>query len=164
MDQSQLRVTLARLEEPAYAAMRVVAGALFSVHGMQKIFGVLGAAFQPPFASQLWIGGVIELLGGLMIAAGLGTRFAAFLASGTMAVAYLQFHWKLQFANYQWLPHANQGELAALFCFVFFYVMAKGPGAFSLDAWLAREPVRSEAARAKQVFAKDPAPRDVERG
>jgi putative oxidoreductase len=123
----------ARGEAPAYAILRVVSGALFTFHGIQKIFHVL-SPFSPPVGSQLWVGGVIELVGGLLIALGLFTRPAAFLACGTMAVAYFQFHWKLAIAEGQWLPAVNHGELAVVYCFLFLYVFARGAGAFSLDA------------------------------
>jgi len=86
---------LARLLEPkvdiAYTFLRVMAGLLFEFHGVQKIFGVL-TNIQPPVGTQLWFGGVIELTTGTLIALGAFTHQAAFLASGTMAVAYLQFH------------------------------------------------------------------------
>ncbi len=99
---------------------------------MQKVFGLL-AEQQPPVMSQLWVGGVIELAAGAFIAAGFFTRWAAFLASGTMAVAYFQFHWKFQFdANF--FPAVNHGELAVIYCFVFLYVACKGAGLWSADA------------------------------
>lgn len=119
------------LTEPAYAALRIVAGLMFSVHGMQKIFGVLTDK-QPPVGSQLWIGGVIELVAGLLIAFGLFTVWAAFLASGQMAVAYLQFHWKLAFTA-EFFPVVNRGELALLYAFVFLYIACRGPGMASID-------------------------------
>ena len=80
----------------AYAALRFMTGWMFAFHGAQKLFGLFKPAQMPPMTigSQLWFGGVIELVCGLLIAAGLKTRGAAFLASGTMAVAYMQFHWK----------------------------------------------------------------------
>lgn len=87
-----------------------------------------------PVGSQVWFGGMIELVCGLLIAVGLFTRPAAFLASGTMAVAYLQFHWKLSFAGGQWLPAVNHGEPALIYCFLFLFVAAHGGGAPSLDA------------------------------
>jgi putative oxidoreductase len=123
----------ARLRDPAYAALRAVAGALFAVHGMQKLFGWAGSTFQPPVGSQLWLGAIIELSCGLLIALGLFTRAAAFLASGTMAVAYLQFHWQLKLADYLWIPQVNKGELALLYCFLFLFIMTQGPGSASLD-------------------------------
>src|SRR5687767_10346385 len=106
-----LTTRLSRLEEPVYAALRAMAGLMFSLHGMQKLFGAFGAATQE-VGSQLWIGGSIELVCGLLIAVGLFTRLAAFLSSGTMAVAYLQFHWKLALVDWKWAPVVNKGELA----------------------------------------------------
>lgn len=84
--------------EHAYSALRIMAGAMFSFHGAQKVLGFM-AEQQPPIGSQLWIGGVIELVGGLMIMTGLQAVWAAFVASGQMAVAYFQFHWKFQFGR-----------------------------------------------------------------
>ena len=119
--------------EFAYALLRVVAGLMFAFHGYQKFFG----GETPPVGSQMWLGAVIELLGGLLIAAGLGTVYAAFVASGTMAVAYAQFHWKGALdANF--FPINNKGELALLYCLVFFYFAFRGSGRYSLDAALRR--------------------------
>ena len=83
----------------AYTMLRVITGLLFAFHGIQKLFGVfLPPDVQIPVWSQAWIGGVIELVTGLAMAAGLFTPWMAFLASGTMAVAYVQmpftFVWK----------------------------------------------------------------------
>lgn len=122
---------LAKYESQAYALMRIVAGFLFSFHGAQKVLGVL-TDFQPAIGSQLWIGGVIELAGGILIMLGLGTRWAAFICSGEMAVAYFQFHWKLQMGS-AFFPVVNKGELAALYCFVFLLIACKGAGIWSLD-------------------------------
>lgn len=118
----------------SWTALRVVSGLLFSVHGMQKVFGWFATRPSPPLFSQLGLGGVIELVTGLLIAAGLFTRPSAFLASGTMAVAYIQFHWKLQFAEGAWLPVLNHGELSVIYCFLFLFVFAMGGGRWSLDA------------------------------
>ena len=120
------------LQAFAMSALRFVAGAMFSFHGAQKLFGVLGFP-KLGMWSQLWFGGVIELVCGILIAIGLFTRPAALLASGTMAVAYFQFNWKFNFENLQWLPIVNKGELAVLYCFVFFFFAVHGPGAHSLD-------------------------------
>ena len=126
-----------RFEGPAYAMLRIVAGAAFSFHGMQKILGWY-SEFSPPVGSQLWFGGIIELVCGVLIAVGLFARPAAFLASGTMAVAYIQFHWKLGFAGGMWLPGVNKGEPALIYSFLFLFFFARGAGAASLDALLAR--------------------------
>jgi putative oxidoreductase len=115
----------------AYALMRIMAGFMFSFHGVQKVLGVL-AEFQPPVGSQLWIGGVIELVGGLAILAGFQTRLAAFLCSGQMAVAYFQFHWKFQLGS-KLFPAVNQGELAVLYCFVFLFIACRGGVTWCVD-------------------------------
>lgn len=122
---------LARYSDHAHALLRIVAGLMFAFHGMQKILGVL-SDFSPPLGSQLWIGGVIELVGGALIALGLRTREAAFLASGTMAVAYVQFHWKLQ-VGAAFFPAINEGELAVLYCFVFLYFACRGGVTWCVD-------------------------------
>lgn len=122
---------LAPVTEPAYAALRIVTGLLFAFHGVQKIFGVL-TEFQPPVGSQLWIGGLIELVAGLLIAVGFLTVWAAFLSSGTMAVAYIQYHWKFAFDS-GFLPRVNQGEMAVIYAFVFLYIACRGAGVLSLD-------------------------------
>ncbi|MBA3820544.1 MAG: DoxX family protein [Deltaproteobacteria bacterium] len=123
--------SLARFEPVAYAALRIVAGAMFLCHGLSKVLGWLGPAKE--VGSQLWIGGVIELVAGGLIALGLFTRPAALIASGTMAVAYFQFHWKLGMDNWQWLPMVNKGELAVLYCFLFLLIALRGAGIASLD-------------------------------
>ena len=130
--------------EHAYSALRIMAGAMFSFHGAQKVLGFM-AEQQPPIGSQLWIGGVIELVGGLMIMTGLQAVWAAFVASGQMAVAYFQFHWKFQFGP-EFFPAINHGELAVLYCFVFLYIAAKGSGKFSLDGLFCRK--KTEEAQA----------------
>ena len=122
---------LTPLTEPVYAAMRIVVGLMFAFHGMQKLFGIL-TENQPPVGSQLWIGGVIELVCGLLIAVGLFTTWAAFLASGTMAVAYLQFHWKFAFGA-EFFPTINRGELALTYAFLFLFIACRGAGMLSFD-------------------------------
>lgn len=133
---------LPRLLEPkvdfAYPLLRIVAGLMFAFHGLQKLFGVM-SSFQPTAGSQAWFGGIIELVTGLAIAAGFLTSWAAFLASGTMAVAYVQFHWKLAL-DAQFFPTMNKGELALLYAVVFLYIACRGAGAWSLDRWRSRTP------------------------
>ncbi|MDX6768461.1 MAG: DoxX family protein [Elusimicrobiota bacterium] len=121
---------LSRWTDHAYAALRVVTGLAFAVHGAQKLFGVLGG-MRPPLFSQIGLGGVIEFFGGLLIAAGLLTRPAAFLCSGTMAVAYTQFHWKLAFGA-GFFPSVNGGELALVYSFLFLYYACRGSGRFAV--------------------------------
>ena len=136
--------SLSRFQPHLLAALRIVAGLLFLTHGLVKLFGFPEGA-QPgpvPLMSLMGIGGVIELATGLLIALGLFTRPAAFIASGQMAVAYWMFH-----APSGFHPILNQGELAALYCFVFLYIAAAGAGALSLDrARSARGPVSAASA------------------
>ncbi|HCZ32231.1 MAG TPA: DoxX family protein [Holophagaceae bacterium] len=122
---------LEKYANPAYALLRIVSGLMFAFHGVQKVFGLLGG-FQPPVGSQLWVGGLLELVGGLAILAGFQTRIAAFICSGMMAVAYLQFHWKLQFGAAFW-PAVNKGELAVLYCFLFLFIACRGGGVWCVD-------------------------------
>ncbi len=121
---------LSRWTDHAYAALRVVSGLLFAVHGAQKLFGVLGG-MRPPLFSQIGLGGAIEFFGGVFIAAGLFTRGWAFLCSGTMAVAYTQFHWKLA-GGASFFPVVNGGELAAVYSFLFLYMACRGSGRFAV--------------------------------
>jgi len=122
----------APLAERTYSLLRIVTGFLFAFHGIQILFGVL-IEQQPAFGTQVWIGGLLELVCGLAICLGLFTSVAAFLASGMMAVAYFQFHWQFRFdANF--FPAVNQGEAAVIYCFLFLYMACKGSGRWSLDA------------------------------
>jgi putative oxidoreductase len=127
-----------RLARAAHGVLRVVAGFLFFQIGTNKIFGWHGG--MPPdgataeFLSQTWIGGMLELVGGLAIVVGLFTRPVAFVLSGEMAVAYWQFH----FDPPKFWPVENGGTPAALFCFVFLYFAAAGAGPWSVDAALAK--------------------------
>lgn len=115
--------------------LRIVAGLMFMQHGTQKIFGFPAEARGPfEIASQMGIGGLLELVGGALIVLGLFTRPVAFLMSGMMAVAYFQFH-----APSSLYPLVNQGELAALYCWVFLYLAFAGAGPWSLDAILRKK-------------------------
>lgn len=119
--------SIARYEGEVYAFLRIVAGFLFLWHGTQKIFDFPPAGVPIP----LWLvvaGGTIELVGGFLIMTGLLTRWAAFIASGEMAVAYWVAHVPIS-----WHPIVSQGEITILFCFLFLYIATKGPGVFSLD-------------------------------
>ena len=131
---SRLAELAGRAEAPVFAALRIVAGALFSFHGMQKLFGWPPSGHTVQLLTQLGAAGVIELVCGVLVAIGLFARPAAFLASGEMAVGYFQAHWKLHFANDAWLPIVNRGELAVIYCFLFLFIAVHGAGAASLDA------------------------------
>lgn len=123
---------LGKFQGEAHALLRIMAGAMFLFHGVQKVFGILSPHGMPPVGSQMWVGGILELTLGILIALGLRTRWAAFIASGEMAVAYFQFHWRFQFdANF--IPGVNGGELAVLYCFVYLFLAAAGPGKWALD-------------------------------
>jgi putative oxidoreductase len=119
---------LGRHAERLYALLRIVAGLLYACHGAQKLFGVLGGQAMTSNPMML-VAGIIEFGGGLLIAVGLLTSWAAFLASGQMAVAYFMVHAKGGF----W-PIINKGELAVVYCFLFLYIAAHGGGPYSADA------------------------------
>ncbi len=122
-----MRNSLENSSELIYAAMRVAVAFLFACHGAQKYFGVLGGAVQTHTAKGV-VAGTIELIGGTLIALGLFTSIAAFLASGEMAVAYFWVH-----AQRGFWPILNHGELAVALCFIFLYIAARGSGRYSLD-------------------------------
>ena len=122
---------LERYADQAYALLRIMTGFMFAFHGAQKILGVL-SEFQPPVGSQVWFGGLLELIGGLLVMVGFQTRWAAFLCSGEMAVAYFQFHWKFQLGP-AFFPAINKGELAVLYCFVFLVIACRGGVLWCLD-------------------------------
>lgn len=122
---------LERHTPSAYALLRIVAGFCFAFHGAQKVFGLFSEA-KPALLSQIGIGGIIELVTGLAVMVGWRTRWAAFLASGTMAVAYTQFHWKFQLGR-GLFPAVNEGELALLYAFCFLFIACQGGGKAALD-------------------------------
>jgi putative oxidoreductase len=119
---------LGRHAERLYTLLRIVAGLLFACHGAQKLFGAFGGQVMTSNPMML-VAGIIEFGGGLLIAVGFLTSWAAFLASGQMAVAYFMVHAKQGF----W-PLVNKGELAVLYCFLFLYIAARGAGPYSVDA------------------------------
>ncbi|MEA2562903.1 MAG: putative oxidoreductase [Acidobacteriota bacterium] len=134
---------LERYTDLIYALFRIMFGLLFASHGAQKLFGMFGGIDGkggplPSSAGLPYIAGWIELVTGLLIAIGLFTGIAAFLASGTMAVAYFMAHAKGGF----W-PSVNGGEPAVLYCFAFLYMAARGSGRFSVDGM--RKPVPGPA-------------------
>ena len=122
----------ARAEVIAFTILRIVCGVLMATHGFSKLFG--GWGHTVPLASQLGVGGVIELVGGLLVALGWFARPAAFVLSGQMAVAYFQFHWKLQLGDWKFIPMVNGGEDTVLYCFIFLFIAAHGGGPYALGA------------------------------
>lgn len=119
---------LERFIEPIYALFRIVFGLLFASHGAQKLFGMFGGQKMGPDAGLPYFAGWIELVAGLLIALGLFTGIAAFIASGQMAVAYFMAH-----APGGFWPLVNQGEPAVLYCFAFLYMAARGSGRYGVD-------------------------------
>ncbi len=111
----------------ALSVMRMVIGLTFMSHGLQKALGLLGGK-PVPISSLVGFGGYLELIGGILILAGLFTRPAAFVLCGEMAVAYFRSH-----APHGLWPIVNHGELAVVYCFVFFYLVFSGAGPLSLD-------------------------------
>lgn len=110
------------------AALRIIVGLLFVCHGAQKVFGAFGGVPPGTPGPIKWTAGLIELIGGALIAIGLFTRPAAFVASGLMAAAYFMAH-----AGGGFFPIVNHGELAVVYCWLFLYLAAAGPGAWSVD-------------------------------
>jgi putative oxidoreductase len=120
---------LNRFSPHIYAILRMMAGLTFALHGIQKLFGWPGE--KPPVAilSLMGLAGLIEFVGGLMIAFGVLADWAAFIASGEMAFAYFMAH-----APRGFFPTVNQGEVPVLYCFLFLYIASQGAGVWSVDA------------------------------
>jgi putative oxidoreductase len=118
--------------------LRIVAGLAFMLHGTQKLLGFPdpGAKLTEHAPTLIRAAGIIEIVCGALITAGLLTSIAAFLASGEMAVAYFKQH-----APNGFWPTLNGGETAMLYCFVFLYFAFAGPGPWSIDALLGRRRV-----------------------
>ena len=120
---------------------RIVAGVMFLSAGTMKIFGYPANPMpnMPPIElmSQMGIGGLMEVVGGLLIVLGLFTRPTAFILAGEMAVAYFQFH-----APQAFWPTTNMGVPAVMYCFFFLYLVFAGAGPWSVDAAIARSRVR----------------------
>ncbi|MCH9647845.1 MAG: DoxX family protein [Deltaproteobacteria bacterium] len=121
-----MKNVLGNWQSQTYALLRMVAGFMFMCHGLQKVFGILGGT-RADFTSLGGAAGIIELVAGALILVGFQTSLAAFLSSGTMAVAYFIAH-----QGQGALPIQNGGELAVLYCFVFLFLAARGDGIWSL--------------------------------
>ena len=122
---------LAAWEPQILSVLRIAAALLFMQHGTQKLldFPSTGEPSQVTLMSLMGLAGILELFGGALLLVGLFTRPVAFILSGFMAVAYFMAH-----APSNFFPILNGGELAALYCFVFFYFVFAGGGSWSLDA------------------------------
>jgi len=119
---------IGRFTPQLFALLRIVAGLLFACHGSQKLLGWPTGGHHPPLMSLFGVSGIIELVGGVLIAIGFLTGIAAFIASGEMAVAYFMMHFP-----HGSIPLLNQGELAVLYCFLWLYIAAHGAGIWSVD-------------------------------
>ena len=118
----------ARLESRMLSILRIMAGLLFMEHGTAKLLGFPPGTATPVLFGLAWFAGVIELIGGALVALGLFTRYAAFIMSGEMAIGYFLVH-----APQSFFPLLNRGEGAVLYCFLFLYLAVAGGGIWSLD-------------------------------
>lgn len=128
-----METLISKYELQLYSILRIVAGFLFLWHGSQKLFNIPHTDYK--MASYIvYIAGPVEFFGGLLVMAGLWTRWAAFICSGEMAVAYWKAH-----GLHALLPIVNSGELAVIYCFLFLFISAKGSGNFSVDKLLGKK-------------------------
>jgi putative oxidoreductase len=112
------------------SVLRIISGLLFLQHGLMKLFSFPGPFMRAVATGELiWFAGLIELIGGLCLVIGFQTRLVAFICAGLMAAAYFMGH-----AGRGFYPILNGGNLAVLYCFVFLYISAAGPGPWSVDA------------------------------
>ncbi|HEY4124466.1 MAG TPA: DoxX family protein [Rhizomicrobium sp.] len=123
---------LERFSPQLLSVLRIMAGLMFLEHGTSKLLHIPHVAdFDHPLAPMLLAAGIIELVGGFLIAIGFMTRIAAFICSGEMAVAYFQIHMRMGRSIF---PVQNKGDAAVLFCFIFLFIAAAGAGPWSVDA------------------------------
>src|SRR4030095_4194036 len=120
--------SLNRFAEQFYCIMRLVVGLMFACHGLDKIFGTFSAKAEA-LPTLMVVGGWLEIVCGFLVAFGLLTRLAAFVASRGIAGAFFMMH-----APKGLIPYVNKGELAVVYCVVFFYIFLRGSGSWSLDA------------------------------
>ncbi|MEU4495491.1 DoxX family protein [Streptomyces sp. NPDC023998] len=133
MANPSLSTRLNKAQPYALGLFRIVVGLLFTCHGAASLFGVLGGAGGsggtiPAGTWPGWYAAVIELVAGALVLVGLGTRSAAFIASGSMAYAYFTVHQPEGL-----FPLQNSGEGSALYCWAFLLLVFTGPGALALD-------------------------------
>jgi len=119
---------LGRFASPILGLTRIITGLLFLEHGLMKLVGFPAPMGHPALLSLMGVAGIIETVGGILIALGLYSRVAAFICSGQMAVAYFMVH-----AAKGPYPAINGGDGAILFCFIFLYLAAAGPGSFAVN-------------------------------
>ena len=150
--QPRVMNALNRYLDPIYCILRLIIGLMFACHGGQKILGFPPGGHGAPTDALSWVGAIIELAGGFLIAFGLLTRVAAFIASGEMAVAYFMVHAAGKAldhppdASEQFFPLLNKGELAVLYCFIFLFIFFYGPGRYALDTMIFRRRPETAAA------------------
>ena len=129
---------LARFSPQLLSILRIVAAFCFILHGTGKLFHFPAAPGSPAMDIAMfslpWFAGVLEAFGGFLLLIGLFTAPVAFLLSGEMAVAYFKAH-----APNGFWPTLNHGEAAVLFCFLWLYIAAAGPGPWSVDAAIRRK-------------------------
>ncbi|MCX5047854.1 MULTISPECIES: DoxX family protein [unclassified Streptomyces] len=136
----------------ALGLFRIVVGLLFACHGAASLFGVLGGAVGTNGGTvesgvwPFWYAAVIQLVGGVFVLLGLGTRAAAFIASGSMAYAYFKMHQP----NALW-PMQNGGEASAMFCWAMLLLVFTGSGAFGLDRLFAKRSTSQRRPAADQT-------------
>ena len=118
----------AEWEPRILSVLRIIVGLLFMEHGLGKLIGFPPMPTQPAAFHLLWFAGIIETVGGILVAIGLFTRAAAFIVSGEMAIAYFMAH-----APRGLYPALNGGDAAILYSLIFFYIFVAGGGAWSLD-------------------------------
>jgi putative oxidoreductase len=122
---------LNRYADTVYCLMRLIVGLMFACHGLFHAFGKFGGT--PATGGFFLIGGWIEIITGVLVAFGLLTRPSAFLASGTMAVAFFTIH-----AQTSFLPIVNKGDAAVLYCWIFLFIFFYGAGRLSIDALICK--------------------------
>jgi putative oxidoreductase len=126
---------LERYSPEMLSVVRIVVALLFLEHGTAKLLGFPPSPHgEPAFMTLMWIQGLIELVGGALLALGLFTRPVAFILSGNMAVAYFMGH-----ASKGFFPLVNGGDAAILYCFIFLVFFVAGPGRWNLDAELTQD-------------------------
>lgn len=123
-----MKAQLGPQSDKIYTALRIVIGFFLACHGAQKLFGLFGGVPAEAPAFVVYGAGAIEFAGGILVAIGLFTSWAAFLLSGTMAAAYFMAHQKDGL-----LPIQNHGELAAAYAFVFLYIATHGSGPYAVQ-------------------------------